>query len=137
MASENALIETEEDNGDVGGSYVLSTHVSSHPAFLAPDGVNSVNIYTNGLGTSPSTTTDVTLTYFWGTTDITSTVDTYLLIVAGSSPCQSPATIPTTLSIVGTGCYSFQKQPAYINDHTFKIQVSGSGSTNAPYSNLF
>jgi len=137
MASENALVATEDDNGGMGGSFGLATHVASHPAYLEPDGVNSTLLFTNTIGTSPSTTTDVNLTYWWGTTDITSTVDTYLLIVAGSSPCVSPASIPTTLSIVGTGCYSFAKQPAYINDHTFKIQVSATGATNSPTSNQF
>jgi len=137
MASENALSETNEDCDDVGGSYMISIHVSQHPAFLEEDGVTSTYAWNNAIGTSPSTTTDMSIAYFHGTTDITSTVDTYLFIVAGVSPCLSPSVIPTTLPVVGTACYTFQKQPAYVNDYTFTIKLSAVGATNSPVSNVF
>jgi len=137
MAPENALVETNDDCVDVGGSYNLSVHVSSHPAFLEPDGVTSTLAWNNSIGTSPSTTTNVSIAYFHGTTDITSTVDTYLFIVAGTLPCVSLSAIPTTLPVTGTACYTFQKQPAYVNDNTFTIKLSAVGATNSPVSNVF
>jgi hypothetical protein len=128
-----------------GGGYMLSVKVSSHPAFYAGeerDDAGTGTAYNCTVNTTPSADdgTVITFTYFHNGTDITSTVDTYLQVLASYSPCTTPtpSSMPLTLpTSSGSTCFSFQKQSAYSSDHTFQIQVSGAEATNSPKTPVF
>lgn len=143
MSSDNQYgTTTTPDSGPYGtGGYMLSVKISTHPA-LVHDAPMSTTAYNCTVNTTPNAAdgTVITLTYYHGTTDITSTVDTYFSIVASGGGCTTatPSDIPTTMPTAnGTFCFTFEKNSGYTTDHTFTVNVSGTDATNSPTTPAF